>query len=367
MRRKSAANHVRDAFVLAVLAVPMAVPMAAQAGDFSIKQEPGVSIPLSAPQSDEYDVGGTQQVKALFGLTNYLDAGPTGSFMYLPAANNNVDSGVAWGFGAGARLKRPHEATTYGGISPWIDADVLFVETGKLERPGFDIGAGLAFPIGEYRTYWVGPFVRYLQVVAHNRGAGIDDRDAKVLTVGVSLEFSNGLKHQRRTTTITRNVVVCPDTDLDTLPDNIDRCPEVVGPIDNWGCPSYKKIVVKRDKLELNEKLYFAWNDSILEEASFPILDEVVQALKENKGFRVQVEGHTSSEGGDDHNQTLSEKRAEAVLTYLVSHGIAKERLVSKGFASSVPISTNTTAAGREANRRVEFVVYFTILKDGTK
>jgi len=81
----------------------------------------------------------------------------------------------------------------------------------------------------------------------------------------------------------------------------------------------------------------------------------------------VQVEGHASSEGGDDHNQTLSEQRAEAVLDYLVTHGIDKGRLASKGFGSSVPIDTNETVAGRENNRRVEFVVYFTILNEGTK
>jgi OmpA-OmpF porin, OOP family len=97
------------------------------------------------------------------------------------------------------------------------------------------------------------------------------------------------------------------------------------------------------------------------------VLDEVVQALNDNKNFKVQVEGHTSSEGGDDHNQTLSEQRAAAVLDYLVTHGISKDRLVSKGFASTVPADTNATSAGRENNRRVEFVVNFIILNDGAK
>jgi outer membrane protein OmpA-like peptidoglycan-associated protein len=96
-------------------------------------------------------------------------------------------------------------------------------------------------------------------------------------------------------------------------------------------------------------------------------MDEVVQALNDNKGFRVQVEGHASSEGGDEHNQTLSEQRAEAVLNYLVTHGIDKDRLASKGFGSSVPIDTNETIAGRENNRRVEFEVYFTIRNEGSK
>jgi outer membrane protein OmpA-like peptidoglycan-associated protein len=137
--------------------------------------------------------------------------------------------------------------------------------------------------------------------------------------------------------------------------------------MDNWGCPAYQKLVVKPDKLELKEKLYFAQNQATLQESAYPALDEVVQALKENKGFRVQVEGHASSEGGDERNQTLSEKRAAAVVNYLVAHGIAKDRLVSKGFASSVPADTNATAAGRENNRRVEFVVYFIIVNEGSK
>jgi outer membrane protein OmpA-like peptidoglycan-associated protein len=64
----------------------------------------------------------------------------------------------------------------------------------------------------------------------------------------------------------------------------------------------------------------------------------------------------------------LSEQRATAVLEYLTSHGIANDRLVSKGFSSSVPRDTNGTVAGRENNRRVEFVVSFVILKtDGAK
>ena len=99
---------------------------------------------------------------------------------------------------------------------------------------------------------------------------------------------------------------------------------------DNWGCRQYEKIVVKPDKLELKEKLYFGWDQATLQEVSHPVLDEVVQALKENKDFRVQVEGHSSSDGTDEHNQTLSEQRAQAVLDYLVAHGVAKERLVSK-------------------------------------
>ncbi len=136
------------------------------------------------------------------------------------------------------------------------------------------------------------------------------------------------------------------------------------GPIENAGCPNYKKVVVKADKLELKEKLYFSWDRATLEEASFATLDEVAQALKDNPSFRVQVEGHTDSSGTDDHNQTLSEQRAQAVLDYLAAHGVAKDRLTSKGFSSSQPLDTNQTVAGRENNRRVEFVVNFALIKE---
>jgi outer membrane protein OmpA-like peptidoglycan-associated protein len=141
----------------------------------------------------------------------------------------------------------------------------------------------------------------------------------------------------------------------------------MAGPMDSWGCPAYEKIAIQRDKLELKEKLYFAWNQASLQEVSFPVLDEVVHALNDNKGFRVQVEGHSSSDGGDERNQALSEQRAATVLDYLASHGIEKDRLVSKGFSSTVPIDTNATIAGRENNRRVEFVVHFIIVNNGSK
>jgi outer membrane protein OmpA-like peptidoglycan-associated protein len=356
---------------LALLAFPLPAP----AADFGLKIEPGVSVPLTAPQSRLYDVGGSLSLKALFGLNKYLDIGPSVTLLQLPAEAELTEPGVAWTFGGGARLKRPHDApggsAGFYAISPWAEADALYVRTGVLNRPGFAVAAGLALPIGETRTFWVGPFVRYLHILQPNR-AGYDNHDAKLLSVGVSLEFGAGRERSHAAVaaaevrTPTHETLSSPDGDKDGVPDTVDRCPNVVGPVDSGGCPEYKKVVVKRDKLELKEKLYFAWNQATLEAASLPVLDEVVQALKDSPDFRVQIEGHTDSSGADDHNQTLSEQRAETVLGYLVEHGIAKERLVSKGFSSSVPSDTNNTLAGRENNRRVEFVVNFNILNDGS-
>ena len=349
------------------------VPGAAAAFDISGKLEPGVAVPLTAPQSTEFGVGASQSLKLLFGVLPYLDIGPAASFTILPSNIAGKDSGVVWTLGGGVRLKWPHDSEAAFGLSPWIDADALYVRTGELQRPGFDVAVGVSIPLDDARTFRLGPFVRYLHIMQIDR-AGFDNHDAKVLLAGLSIEFGSGVERAREPvvvdpplsepTIVNRDVVreVCADRDNDGVPDTVDRCPDVVGVSEGWGCPNYQKIVVKPDKLELKEKLYFAWDAATLEPASFPTLDEVVQALNDNRGFKVQIEGHTDSTGGDDHNQTLSEERAAAVLEYLAGHGISRERLVSKGFSSSVPTSSNGTVEGREDNRRVEFVVSFILL-----
>lgn len=352
----------------------MGAPHTAEAVELAFKLEPGVAIPLSPPQNERFGIGGGESMKLLFGLTSFLDIGPTASFTYLPASEPDVVAGMAWGFGGGLRLKRPHDAKSLMGISPWVDVDGLYIRTGELNRGGLDVGIGLAIPTNVHRTFWIGPFVRYMHIFQPER-EGYDNRDANILTVGLSFEVSSGLKREPEPEpqavaapverTVTKEVYVCPDRDQDGIPDMVDRCPDVVGEADFYGCPPYKKLIVRPDKLELKEKILFEWDSAVLEKESLPLLDEVVQALKDNKSFRVQIEGHADSSGTEAHNQPLSEQRARAVLDYLEKHGIARDRLVSKGFASSVPVDTNTTIAGRERNRRVEFVVHFIILNAG--
>jgi outer membrane protein OmpA-like peptidoglycan-associated protein len=350
----------------------------ARAGAFALKIEPGVAIPLSSPQKRLFDVGGSETIKALWTLNPYWDVGPSVTFAGLPAADSKSEAGTAWTFGGSVRFKRPHHAAdgdALGGLSPWIDLDALYVRTADLDRPGFAAAVGAAMPLGNDRIFWLGPFVRYLQII-QGTPAGFDNHDARLLSIGLSLEVGARVAHESHYAAASVGATslpppseakVCPDRDGDGLPDDIDRCPDVAGPLDSYGCRAFTKIVVKPDKLELKEKLYFAWDQATLSEESFPVLDEVVQALKDNQQFRVQVEGHSSSDGTDDHNQSLSTRRADAVVEYLVAHGVERKRLASKGFASSAPSDTNATAAGRENNRRVEFVVYFTILGDGAK
>jgi outer membrane protein OmpA-like peptidoglycan-associated protein len=89
---------------------------------------------------------------------------------------------------------------------------------------------------------------------------------------------------------------------------------------------------------------------------SKPTLDKVVAVLKSQPDWKLTVEGHTDSSGGDAHNQELSQKRAEAVRDYLVSGGIVADRVTPKGMAATVPVGSNDTPIGRAQNRRVELV-----------
>lgn len=350
----------------------MPPPRLAPGLKLSVSVEPGLAVALTAPQSQRTDTGLGQTVKLLFGVTRYLAVGPTAAYTTLPAATSMPTSGAAWAFGGGARVMRPHDAVGFYGASPWVDADLLYVRTGGLDRLGFASAVGVAVPLDDRRRFWIGPYARYFQILQGER-AGFDNRDAKVLQVGISLEAGFGLAQTRtRIATAEPTAVVPapveapePDRDQDGVSDATDLCPDVAGPVASAGCPAYDKVIVKPDKLELKERIAFAWDSALLDETSRPLLDEVARALEDNQRFRVQVDGHASSEGGDAHNQVLSEERASVVVDYLAARGVARSRLTSKGFSSSVPAATNTTAAGRVTNRRVEFVVEFIILKEG--
>ncbi len=83
-------------------------------------------------------------------------------------------------------------------------------------------------------------------------------------------------------------------------------------------------------------------------------LRSLAQTLKNYPKQRLIVKGHTDSQGDDRFNQTLSEERANNVRTFLVSEGVSSSRITAIGFGSKMPVATNSTAEGRQQNRRVE-------------
>jgi outer membrane protein OmpA-like peptidoglycan-associated protein len=85
-------------------------------------------------------------------------------------------------------------------------------------------------------------------------------------------------------------------------------------------------------------------------------IDRLAQALKDNPNTKVQIEGHTDSVGGDDYNMALSERRAEAVSAALRMRGVPSDRYEAKGLGKDFPVASNSTAEGRQQNRRVEII-----------
>lgn len=150
----------------------------------------------------------------------------------------------------------------------------------------------------------------------------------------------------------------CPDSDGDEVPDNVDDCPELSGPPENNGCPydSPPFVLVESDRIRIKGNILFETGQAKIQKQSFKLLDEVATVLRRNPTLGpVLIEGHTDNVGSRNYNVDLSQRRAKAVLDYLVSKGIDRKRLSSKGFGFDQPIATNDTPLGRAKNRRVEF------------
>jgi len=147
-----------------------------------------------------------------------------------------------------------------------------------------------------------------------------------------------------------------PDTDGDGVNDEEDKCINEKGPASNFGCPVISEEHIKRINLAA-KNVFFATGKFTLLAKSFSKLDDVVTILKENPSYKVQIDGHTDSQGSDESNQTLSDNRAAAVKAYLEGKGIAANRLSSAGYGETKPVADNKTAAGRALNRRVEMTL----------
>ena len=100
----------------------------------------------------------------------------------------------------------------------------------------------------------------------------------------------------------------------------------------------------------------FEVNSSTIKPESMPFIVQLAQFLKTNPTMKLEIDGHTDSDGNAVTNRKLSNERADEVKRQLVSAGIDSKRLTTKGFGASKPLATNTTAEGKASNRRVEFI-----------
>ncbi len=144
-----------------------------------------------------------------------------------------------------------------------------------------------------------------------------------------------------------------PDTDADGVNDEEDKCVNEPGLKENSGCPEIKKEIIQKVEYAAR-KIQFNFAKATLVLQSEKVLDEIAELLIKESGLKLDIEGHTSSDGSFNANMKLSNERAETVKKYLVKKGVDPSRLTSQGFGPTKPLNEGKTEQERALNRRVE-------------
>jgi outer membrane protein OmpA-like peptidoglycan-associated protein len=162
----------------------------------------------------------------------------------------------------------------------------------------------------------------------------------------------------------------CPeedaDDDHDGVPNSDDECPDeketINGVEDDDGCPDGgpADVIYSDGKISTVRNIEFRVNSAEIDPESHKIVNQVALVLKAHPEIsHVKVEGHTDDTGAPEHNQRLSQARANSVKRYLISRGVSANRISAKGYGSSKPIAEGEDDEARGKNRRVEFVLEY--------
>lgn len=212
----------------------------------------------------------------------------------------------------------------FGASTPkWVDSDGDGVEDGSDNCPNTRAGAKV--------DAWGCEIV--IEPPRDSDGDGvIDDKDQCPGTPAGAAVDANGCEL---------------DDDGDGVVNRLDECPGTAPgvQVDIKGCEIKAEIKLEGVNFETN-------SDRLLPGAT-NILDDAVATLKKNPSIKVEVAGHTDSDGAAAYNEGLSARRAKTVHDYLAAHGIAVSRMTVRGYGESQPIADNSTAAGKAKNRRV--------------
>jgi len=159
------------------------------------------------------------------------------------------------------------------------------------------------------------------------------------------------------------------DSDNDGVYDYRDKCPGTPAGVrvDAEGCPpppapAKEKAILEKGRVTLNVK--FDFDKAVVKKQYYDEIGELASVLKKYPDLKIVIEGHTDNVGKPAYNEKLSQRRAEAVMNYLVKQsGIASDRLSAKGYGQTRPVASNATKAGRQKNRRVEAAAGYIIRK----
>jgi outer membrane protein OmpA-like peptidoglycan-associated protein len=122
--------------------------------------------------------------------------------------------------------------------------------------------------------------------------------------------------------------------------------------------PKLAHVSVGTNEIRINQQVHFEQDSAVILPDSQALLEEIADALASTPRItKVEIQGHTDNNGAPEHNKALSEARANAVLDWLVAHGIDSGRLIARGYGQERPMSPNVTPQARARNRRVQFMI----------
>ncbi len=152
----------------------------------------------------------------------------------------------------------------------------------------------------------------------------------------------------------------CPDTDrdADTVVDRLDNCPDEPGTAAFNGCKEKLLVTLTGGGIELLEIVYFKSDKAVIDRRSYRLLTNAATVIAAHPQInRVVIEGHTDNANDEAYNKDLSQRRAEAVVAFLIEKGVDPAKLTAIGYGEEKPVADNNTRKGRRANRRVEFKI----------
>ncbi len=207
----------------------------------------------------------------------------------------------------------------------------------------FDLGAGYSIPLAS-----IGPLSDLslrLEALYHKQG----HYDEPVFNVGLRIPI--GKRPEAPLQPPPPPPPPAPEVEVAPVPVTPPPCQAIADGhgVTLDGCKRGDVIVLRG--------VNFDYDKATLTVNAKALLDQVAHALGKRPDIMAEIDGHTDGIGSVPYNQRLSERRAQSVKTYLVSHGIAAHRLTTRGFGKSRPIADNATPEGRELNRRVELKV----------
>jgi len=122
--------------------------------------------------------------------------------------------------------------------------------------------------------------------------------------------------------------------------------------------PKKGDVEIAGNEIKIKRQVHFETDSAKISLDSTALLEEIADTINRNACLHlVEIQGHTDNTGTKDHNKTLSEQRANSVREWLLAHGVESGRLTAQGYGQERPISPNVTPAGKERNRRVQFII----------